>query len=43
MSVKGAQRIPMPKGMETVDFVNQRKRNRRRNEVAKASRRKNRK
>jgi len=42
MSNKGAERVPMPKGDETVDFVKQRKRNRLRNRMAKASRRKNR-
>lgn len=43
MSNKGAPRIPQAKGMETVDFVNQRKKNRKRNKLAKASRRRNRK
>lgn len=42
MSNKGAPRQPMGKGMETVDFVNLRKRNRKRNKLAKASRKKNR-
>lgn len=43
MSNKGAKRTPMPKGMETLDFVKQRKKNRARNKLAKASRRRNRK
>jgi len=43
MSNAGARRVPMPKGMETEDFVNQRKKNRKRNKIAKASRRRNRK
>jgi len=42
MSNKGMRRQPMPKGMETVDFVKQRERNRKKNKLAKASRRKNR-
>jgi len=42
MSNKGAPRQPGPKGMETVDFLKLRKRNRKRNKLAKASRKKNR-
>lgn len=42
MSNRGAKRVPMSKGMETVDFVNQRKKNRKRNKLAKAARKKNR-
>jgi hypothetical protein len=42
MSNSESQRTPMPKGMETTAFVARRKKNRKRAQLAKASRKKNR-
>lgn len=42
MSNAGSPRQPASKGMETVDFAKLRKKNRKKNKLAKASRKKNR-